>query len=91
MRRALAVLAITTFTGCSVTPFTVAWEYSDDEPEFESLKRCMAEELALAKADGVAEKVDVIPRRRAEAMRKLLEIVDAGDTPTEREYRRAGC
>ena len=91
MRRALAALAITTFTGCSVTPFSVAWEYSDDEPEFALLKRCMAEELALAKADGAAEKVDVIPRRRAEAMRKLLEIVDAGDTPTEREYRRAGC
>ena len=91
MRRALAALALATLVGCSVAPFTVAWEYSDDEPEFSLLERCIADEMAVARAEGVSEKAAVVPRRQAEAMRKLLKIVDAGDTPTEREYRRAGC
>ena len=91
MRRALAALALTTLVGCSATPFTVVWEYSDDEPEFSLLERCIADEMAVARAEGVSEKAGVVPRRQAEAMRKLLKIVDAGDTPTEREYQRAGC
>jgi len=91
MRRAVVAFVVATLAGCSVTPFTVAWEYSDDEPEFALLERCIPDELAAAKERGAAEQADVVSRRQAEAMRRLLEIVDAGNTPTEREYRLAGC
>ena len=55
------------------------------------LERCIADELAVARTEGVVEVNEVVSRRRAKAMRRLLAIVDAGDTPTEREYRLAGC
>ena len=92
MRRATVILAIAMVAGCSSpTPFTVAWEYADDEPEFALLERCFSDELAVAKSTGVAEISGVVSRRRAEAMRRLLQTIEAGNTPTEREYRRAGC
>lgn len=84
-------IAIATLAACSSTPFTVAWQYSSDQPEFALLERCISDDLAVAKKKGVAEQAGTVSRRQAEAMRRLLEIVDAGDTPTEREYRRAGC
>ena len=90
-REAVVALAVATLAGCSATPLTFAWEYSSDEPKFALLERCMGDDLAVAKQTGTAEKSAVVSRRRAEAMRQLLEIVDAGDTPTEREYRQAGC
>ena len=91
MLRAVAPLVAVTFAGCAAAPFTVAWQYSEDEPEFALLERCMADELAVARTTGAAEMSGVISRRKAEAMRRVLEVVEAGDTPTEREYRRAGC
>ena len=84
-------LAIATLAGCSAVPLKVAWEYSEGDPEFALLERCVTDELAVARLEGEAEIAEVVSRRRAEAMRKLLEIVDAGDTPTERQYRLAGC
>ena len=91
MHEAMAIFGVVALTACSTTPFTVAWNYSEGDPQFELLKRCAADELAVAKAEGVAEMNEVVSRRRAKAMRRLLAIVDAGDTPTEREYRLAGC
>ena len=90
-RQAAVALAVASLAGCSATPFAGAWEYSDDEQAFAMLERCIADDLAVAKASGTAEKSEVVSRRRAEAMRQLLAIVDAGDTPTEREYQQAGC
>ena len=90
-RGAAVALAIAALTGCSATPFTFAWEYSSDEPQFALLERCMGDDLAVAQQTGMAEKSTVVTGRRAEAMRKLVQIVDAGDTPTERQYRLAGC
>ena len=90
-RQAAVALAVATLAGCSATPFTVAWEYESDEPQFALLERCIADDLAVAKANGAAEKEEVVSRHRAEAMRSLLATVDAGDTPTERQYRLAGC
>lgn len=90
-RKPLVAFAIATLAGCSAVPLKVAWEYSEDEPEFALLERCVTDELAVARSEGEAEIAEVVSRRRAEAMRKLLEIVDAGDTPTERQYRIAGC
>ena len=91
MRRAIAVVGVAALTGCSAAPFTVAWNYSENDPQFELLERCIADELAVARTKGVVEVNEVVSRRQAKAMRRLLEIVDAGDTPTEREYRLAGC
>ncbi len=91
MRRAIAITGVVALTGCSAAPFTVAWNYSEDDPQFELLERCIADELAVARKKGVVEVNEVVSRRQAKAMRRLLEIVDAGDTPTEREYRLAGC
>lgn len=91
MRRAIVIFGVAALTACSATPFTVAWNYSEDDPQFELLERCIADELAAARTKGVVEVNEVVSRRQAKAMRRLLEIVDAGDTPTEREYRLAGC
>ena len=91
MRGAIAIFGIAALTGCSAAPFTVAWNYSEDDPQFELLERCIADELAVARTEGVVEVNEVVSRRQAKAMRRLFEIVDAGDTPTEREYRLAGC
>lgn len=84
-------LAIATLAGCSTTPPKVAWDCSEGDPQFALLERCITDELAVARSEGEAEIAEVVSRRRAEAMQKLLEIVDAGDTPTERQYRLAGC
>lgn len=90
-RGVVVALAVAALMGCSATPFTFAWQYSSDEPQFALLERCIADDLAVAKANGAAEKSEVVSRRRAEGMRRLLAIVDAGDTPTEREYQQARC
>ena len=93
MRRLLVVVGLVAVMGCAgcATPFTVSWEYASEQPEFALLERCFRDELAKAKTTGSADVRNAINRRQAKAMRRLLATVEAGGTPTDRDYRRAGC
>ena len=86
----VGLVAVVACAGCA-TPFTVSWEYASDQPEFALLERCFRDELTEARTTGSAETRDAITRKQAKAMRRLLATVEGGGTPTERDYRRAGC
>ena len=94
MRPFLVILGLAAALGCAgcATPLAFSWEYASDQPEFALLvERCLRDELAEAKTTGSAQVREEIPREQAKAMRRLLATIEAGDTPTERDYRRAGC
>ena len=51
----------------------------------------MTTTLSSDRSKAPTERKGKLPRRRAEALRQLIEKVDAGEIPTERDYRKAGC
>ena len=93
MRRLPIVVGLAAVLGCAgcATPFTVSWEYASEQPEFALLEPCFRDELAKAKTTGTADIRNAIDRKQAKAMRRLLATVEAGGTPTDRDYRWAGC
>ena len=76
-------------TGCS---WSTHFEYAEDDVEFAMLQRCFEVELKEARASGsVVTWSDVVSRKQASAIRRLIEKVESGVTPTENDYVKAGC
>ena len=88
MRRTMAILGVALIGGCLGTePFAVNWRYAEGDGKFELIERCYGDDAIFAAKEGKG----TLSRRRAEALRRLIEKVDAGQVPTERDYRKAGC
>ncbi len=78
-----------TVTGCS---WSTHFEYAEGDVEFEMLQRCFEVELKEARASGsVVIWSEVVSRKQARAIRRLMEKVEGGVTPTENDYVKAGC
>ena len=92
MRRTMAIAGLGALGGCLGTePFEVHWRYAEGDGKFELVQRCYEGDAVFTRSDESAERKGTLSRRRAEALRRLIEKVDAGEIPTERDYRRAGC
>ena len=92
MRWAMAILGSALVGGCLGTePFTVNWRYAAGDGKFELIERCFDDDAIFAETEGSTKRKGTLSRRRAEALRRLIEKVDAGQVPTERDYRKAGC
>ena len=92
MRRTMAVLGVCVVGGCAgIEPFEVSWRYAEGDGKFELIERCYDDDAIFDRSKAPTERKGKLPRRRAEALRQLIEKVDAGEIPTERDYRKAGC
>ena len=92
MRRTMAVVGLGALGGCLGTePFEVNWRYAEGDGKFELVQRCYEGGAIFSRSEQAAEQKGTLSRRRAEALRRLIDKVDAGEIPTERDYRKAGC
>ena len=92
MRRTMAILGVALIGGCLGTePFAINWRYAAGDGKFELIERCYGDDAIFAAKEDSTEGKGTISRRRAEALQRLIEKVDAGQVPTERDYRKAGC
>ena len=81
---------------CAFEPYRqlVTWDVNKDDPRVAVLQKCFPLEIRASyvspeqKIEGSAT---ILERDEADAFFRLVELVKAGQTPTERDYTNAGC
>ncbi len=88
MKLCIPVLLFLALAGCA---WSAHYEYTEEDAAFSFVERCYEIELKEAREIGYVEWSEVLTRKQARHIRRLLRKLESGVTPTEDDYSKAGC